>query len=75
LTNLRLKLGKQARSSNNAGDYVCNYSMYVILDHLKRHRLSIPHGFIHIPCRYDPIKAIRVLEKAIGRINPVSLVR
>jgi pyroglutamyl-peptidase len=75
LTNLPLKLGRQARSSNNAGDYVCNYSMYVILDYLERRGLSIPYGFIHIPSRYDPIKASRILEKAIGRINPVSLVR
>jgi pyroglutamyl-peptidase len=67
LTNLPLKLGRQARSSNNAGDYVCNYSMYVILDYVERRRLSIPYGFIHIPCRYDPTKASRILEKAIGR--------
>ena len=75
LTNLPLQLGRHARSSNNAGAYVCNYSMYVILDYLEQRRLSIPYGFIHIPCRYDPIKASRILEKAIGRIHPVSLVR
>jgi pyroglutamyl-peptidase len=74
-TNLPLKLGNQARSSNNAGDYVCNYSMYVILDYLKQHRLSIPYGFIHIPCRHDPIKASRVLENAIGSIMTVSPMR
>jgi pyroglutamyl-peptidase len=75
LSNLPLKLGRQARSSNNAGDYVCNYSMYVMLDYLERRRLPILYGFIHIPYRYDPIKASRILEKAIGRINPLSLVR
>jgi hypothetical protein len=28
-TNFKLNLGRQGKSSNNAGDYVCNYSMYV----------------------------------------------
>jgi pyroglutamyl-peptidase len=70
LTNLRLDLGRQARSSNFAGDYVCNFSMYVILDFLKRRRLFIRYGFIHIPHRYHAGKASRSLLNAVGRITP-----
>ena len=31
-TDLKMALGPQGKASNKAGDYVCNYSMYVILD-------------------------------------------
>lgn len=71
-TNLKIALGAQAKSSNKAGDYVCNYSMYVILDFLKRRRLPIRFGFIHIPHRYDDKKAMQLLEKAIGKIEAAT---
>jgi pyroglutamyl-peptidase len=67
-TNLKLALGRQGRSSSKAGEYVCNYSMYVILDLIKRHQLPIRFGFIHVPHRYDYKKAIRLVEKALGKI-------
>ena len=71
-TSLRLALGRQGKSSNKAGEYVCNYSMYIILDFIKRHRLPIRFGFIHIPHRYDYKKAIRLVEKAIGKIEKAT---
>jgi pyroglutamyl-peptidase len=71
-TNLKLALGAQGKSSNKAGDYVCNYSMFVILDFLKRRRLPIRFGFIHIPQKYDDQKAMRFLEKAIGKIEAAT---
>lgn len=74
-TNLELKLGSAARFSHNAGDYVCNFSMYVVLAELKRRRLPIPYGFIHIPHDYDSKKAMRVLLEAVDRIETASLRR
>lgn len=71
-TNLKLALGGQGKSSNKAGDYVCNYSMYVMLDFIKRRRLPIRFGFIHIPQRYDDKKAIRLLRKVVGKIEAAS---
>ena len=71
-TNLKLALGRQWKSSNKAGEYVCNYSMYVILDFIKRHRLPVRFGFIHIPHRYDYRKAMRLVEKAIGKIETAA---
>jgi pyroglutamyl-peptidase len=65
LTNLKLDRGGEARSSGDAGDYVCNYSMYVILDYLRRRQLDVPFGFIHIPHLYDTRRAIRFLTKII----------
>ncbi|HEY7557777.1 MAG TPA: hypothetical protein VIH18_23495 [Candidatus Binatia bacterium] len=64
-TNLKLNLARHARVSKDAGDYVCNYSMYVIIDFIKRRSLPVRYGFIHVPCRYDPKIALRVLRRAI----------
>ena len=68
-TNLKLDIGPAARFSRNAGDYVCNYSMYVILYYLKRRRLPVRFGFVHIPHDYDSRKAERILVKAIVSIE------
>ena len=66
-TNLKLNLVPQARVSNNAGDYVCNYSMYVMLDYIKRRKLAVLYGFIHVPRLYDPKLALRVLRRGLSR--------
>ncbi len=69
LTTLELNFGRAAKESRNAGDYVCNYSMYVILDFLKRRRIPVPFGFIHIPHRYDKSRALRLLRKVIDKLK------
>jgi pyrrolidone-carboxylate peptidase len=69
-TTLKLEKGGQARFSTHAGDYVCNYSMYVILDYLKRKRLPARFGFIHIPHDYSITKAKRFLAETTKRIDP-----
>ena len=68
-TNLELSFGRAAEASRNAGDYVCNYSMYIMLDYLKRHRLATPYAFIHIPHDYDKDKARRLLLKTLRRLS------
>jgi pyroglutamyl-peptidase len=72
LTNLMLDCGGEARSSGDAGDYVCNYSMYVILDYLRQHQLNVRFGFIHIPHLYNSRRAIRFLTKVIRRAMLVT---
>jgi pyroglutamyl-peptidase len=64
-----LKLALSGESSNNAGEYVCNYSMYIMLHFIKRHRLSIRYGFIHIPYQYDSKRAVWLLAKAVGKLK------
>lgn len=71
-TDLKLTGGGWARSSHNAGEYVCNFSMYVILDELRRRRLSLRYGFIHIPHGYDPGKAVRFLITALENIRAAA---
>ncbi len=67
-TDLRLELGRQARHSRNAGDYVCNFSLYVILETLRRRQLAIRCGFIHIPHDYDVGRAAALVDSALARM-------
>ncbi|MGH7873455.1 MAG: hypothetical protein ACREQO_14700 [Candidatus Binatia bacterium] len=64
-TTLPLKMGNQAGRSASAGDYVCNFSMYVMLDQIRRGGLNIPYGFVHIPHDYDEKKATGLVEKML----------
>ncbi|HEY2918022.1 MAG TPA: hypothetical protein VGK77_03395 [Candidatus Binatia bacterium] len=72
-TTLEIKAGRQAGKSTSAGDYVCNYSMYVMLDHIARKNLKIPFAFVHIPHDCDWRKASRfvqrVLRQCTGRVR------
>ena len=65
-TTLTLKVGRQAGKSSNAGDYVCNFSMYVMLNHILRNGLDIPYGFIHIPHDYEETRAARFIENILA---------
>jgi pyroglutamyl-peptidase len=71
-THLKLNIGSAARISRNAGDYVCNYSMYVILDYLKRRRAPVRFGFVHIPHDFDSGRASLILARAIDTIAAAS---
>ena len=65
-TTLKLTLGRQAGRSSDAGDYVCNFSMYVMLDYIRRNGSEIPYGFIHIPHDCDEKKAVRFIKKMLS---------
>ena len=66
LVNLKLKKDDLSRITYNAGDYVCNYSMYIITDFCKVKGLKF--AFIHIPKRYDLNKSIKFIETKIDEI-------
>ena len=68
-TTLKLNLGDAARDSRSAGDYVCNFSMYVILDTLKAHGRRIPFAFVHVPYTYDEHRLVRLLTRAIKKLR------
>lgn len=44
-----------AAVSNSAGTYVCNSTMYVLLDHIAANSMATKAGFIHVP--YIPSQA------------------
>lgn len=64
-TTLRLRTGRWVGRSRDAGDYVCNYSMYVLLDEIARARPGVRFGFIHVPHDYDLDKASRLLQRVL----------
>jgi pyroglutamyl-peptidase len=78
-TTLKIKAGRSARISRNAGDYVCNYSIYVMLHAIRQQKLTARFGFVHIPHDYDEAKARRFVERVLrqcrrqGKIHNVGL--
>ena len=78
-TTLAIQTGRWAGKSNNAGDYVCNYSMYVMLAEIARRDMRVRFGFIHIPYDYDDQSAHRfvlsVLKQHSGRAAQRSVKR
>lgn len=68
-TTLDIKLGPRVGRSNNAGDYVCNYSMYVILDYIRRTAGPAKFTFLHIPHDGDPRNGAALLTRAIKKLQ------
>ena len=66
LVNLKLKKDDLSRITYDAGDYVCNYSMYIITDFCKVKGLKF--AFIHIPKRYDLKQSVKFIETKIDEI-------
>lgn len=71
-TTLKIKPGRSAKISKNAGDYICNYSIYVLLREIKKRRLDTRFGFIHIPHHYDAAKAFRFVREVLQQCRNES---
>ena len=71
-TTLKIRAGRSLRKSNDAGDYVCNYSMYVLLDGIAREGVKTRFGFIHIPHDWNMDKAVRVVRGVLRQIRRIS---
>lgn len=65
--NLKIKKDKNSRISYDAGTYVCNYSMYVILKHIKNK--NIKFAFFHIPMDYNLNKALKFVNKVLRPLH------
>ncbi|HEY1269653.1 MAG TPA: hypothetical protein VGH16_20510 [Candidatus Binatia bacterium] len=63
-----MTLASRTAISSNAGDYVCNFSMYIMLDHLRRRDRKAGFGFVHVPHDYDLKRAERFVRKLIAAI-------
>jgi pyrrolidone-carboxylate peptidase len=68
-TTLDINVGSDVGHSDSAGDYVCNYSMYVILEYISRSRRDTRFGFVHIPHNIDPGEGIALVTQAITQIQ------
>lgn len=62
-----LSVTRPAAKSINAGDYVCNFSMYVMLEELERQDHNSRFGFVHIPFNHDRQAACRYVERIVGK--------
>lgn len=59
-------LSASARSIN-AGDYVCNYSMYVMLEEAQRQEHHGRFAFVHIPFDHDLPAARRFVTRVVAQ--------
>jgi len=64
-TTLEIKSGGWIGRSTNAGDYVCNFSMFVLLHEIACNEWRIPFGFVHIPFDYDRRRASRFVQQVL----------
>ena len=60
-----LSVTRPSAKSINAGDYVCNYSMYVMLEEVERQEHHGRFAFLHIPFDHDLPAARRYVEHVI----------
>lgn len=68
--NIKIKNERNSRISYNAGWYICNFSMYVLLKNIKNNQ---KYAFFHIPKNYDLMKAIKFFSKIIDEIKNKNL--
>jgi len=69
-TTFTVKAGRWARISRNAGDYVCNYSIYVLLREIERRKLATRLAFVHVPHDHDATKAGRFVREILRQCAP-----
>jgi pyrrolidone-carboxylate peptidase len=72
-TTLDLKFGPAVKRSTNAGDYVCNFSMYVMLDQIQRAAAKTQVGFIHVPHDFALHEATRIVAGALRKLTKTSV--
>jgi len=71
-TTLKIRAGRSVRISNDAGAYVCNYSMYLFLDAIGREGGKVRFGFIHIPHDWELDKAARLVRRVLRQCGRPS---
>ncbi len=65
--NLKLSPGTDTRITYDAGEYVCNFSMYVIGSYAKKK--GIKSAFLHIPMKMDPSLAAAIVDEIIDNFE------
>ena len=65
-TTLNIKPDVDCIISDDAGVFVCNFSMYVLLKECLGKKIRF--GFIHIPKRFDQEKAVKFIQKTLDLI-------
>ncbi|ADU31234.1 pyroglutamyl-peptidase I [Evansella cellulosilytica] len=76
MTDVLIKEGIPAQISNTAGTYICNNTLYSVLNVINNEKLSVKAGFIHVPASPNmvvkkpqiPSMSIELQEKAVKRL-------
>ena len=63
---LPLYVTRPSAKSINAGDYVCNFSMYVMLEEIERQEHHGRFSFVHIPFDHDLPAACKFVERVVS---------
>ena len=66
-TTLRFTRCPGTSPSRDAGRYVCNFSMYVMLSRIRTKKIPARLGFVHIPWNYDVNRAVRIVERLLNQ--------
>jgi pyrrolidone-carboxylate peptidase len=66
-TTLRLGRSPGTSWSRDAGRYVCNFSMYVMLSRIRSGNIPARFGFVHVPWNYDLDRAVEIVERILDR--------
>jgi len=68
-TNLKIDKTKETTIAYNAGTYVCNFTMFNIMEYIIKNNKDTKFTFLHIPKNYDIRKAINAINKIINNIK------
>ena len=68
-TNLKIKKINGITITYNAGTYVCNFVMFIIMDHIRKNNKDTKFAFLHIPKDYSIRKGINTINKITNNIN------
>ena len=64
---LKIPAGPGLRITYNAGDYVCNFSMYVLGRYCVER--NIRYGFLHVPMKMDPKVVAGIVDGIIDFVE------
>ena len=68
-TSLKIPKTKETTIAHNAGTYICNFSMYSIIEHIAKNNENIKFAFLHIPKHYDIGKGTKIINNIINNIK------
>ena len=60
---------KGTRRDYHSGDYVCNWTRYLIMNYINKHKLNIKFTFLHAPKDFPIKKGVEIITKILNQIS------
>lgn len=67
--NWKPKTPRGVRISYDPGEYLCNFTMYCLMNYINKNNLKTKFTFIHIPNDYSLQKATKIIQEIISEIK------